>query len=697
MLGKQAPYILSLANIKDKDFELVGREGLIYSYIYKAGIPVVPGFVITTVAFDDFLTAGDLIQPVSNALRSVRPFINQSAKDAHSRISNVILSSKIPSILERPIVEAYRSLNSIGDLPLAQIDISNIMQENFIYKDENMPDTSIKGIFGVNTLLYQIKSTWLNLFSTEAIEHRVNNYYAGPLTMAVMVKKAVRGELTGKAYNFTLGTKSRDAYTIKSIYGMDLTDSEFEQYCDIYSFDVKANKIKEKFVRPQKDMYVRKGKLIQDEEPNIRVRISDNWQSRQKVTDDRIMRIAEIVSKLDDMYEEPLEVSWAIDSGEVLVVNVKIVDINKYIESESKPTADSLQPTAQVDQKPNIKELTKEVEAIVNGEVAAELEVINDKLQVISEEIQEEEPPKREITLTELRKRTQLDDANPKWFEAYKLKTEILLDMSKITSARIAAIENFDGAYFDGTEMILNNNMLPEEFSENTLRLNELADKYALDISSASKTVDMKSFIYSFSNVTDYERKLLGVDEGKFKFSGDERFIDSPEVLATEVVAIKKAKTTFDCRNISITIPSIRNLDNLKDIKKILNAQGLRDSHYLKLYGEVSVPAFIFELNKLEKDDLNGLIFDFRALLTLSVYRTEPREADYVALFEQLKFVAEIANRKHLELFIKLDNNLSPELMENIIKLQPKGLIFENIPEEKTIKLISKVEEGFKK
>lgn len=688
MLGKQAPYILSLNNIKDKDFELVGREALVYSYIYKAGIPVTPGFVLTTVSFDDFLTAGDLIQPISQALRSVRPFINQTARDASARITNVILSTKLPMIIERPLIEAYRNLNSLGDLPLAQIEISNIMDEKFV-PNANLLASGTKNIFGAEALLYHVKTAWLNLFTTEAIEHRVNNYYSGPLTLAVMVKKAIRGELTGKSYNFTPGARDRNVFTIKSIYGMDLSAVEFEQFCDDYKVDISKKKIVEKFVKPQREMFVRKGKFTANEDPNVRVKISESWQARQKVSEDRIVNIAQITSKLSELYDAPIEISWAIDSGDVYVVDVRTVNKDDYkVSEEYVKKITQIEKPEEIEkveeEKPDLVKLTKEVQDIVEGKTPAPVE--NEENEYF-----EEEQPKREITLTELRKRTQLTDANPKWFEKYSLKTDIYLDLSKVTSARIAAIENFSGAYFDGTEMILNNNVLPEQYSDNPAKLGELAERYALDVSSGAKTVGNKPFMYSFSNITDYERKLLGVEEGTHRFIGDERFIDSPEALATEVIAIKKARNFFGCKNITVTIPSIRNMSNLHDIKKILSAQGLKNTHYLKMYAEVSVPSFLFELNKLEKNDVDGLVLDLRSLLTLSVYRKEARDADYDALVEQFKFVQKIAESKKLELYIKLDS-YPEKLIEEIIDLRPNGLIFENIPEEKIIALIKKKE-----
>jgi len=105
MLGKTTPYVLNLGNVKDKDFELVGREALLHSYVYLANVPTPSSFVITTVTFDDFLTSADLIQTISVALKKVRPFIKETAVEASEVITKAILDAKLPSIIERPIVK----------------------------------------------------------------------------------------------------------------------------------------------------------------------------------------------------------------------------------------------------------------------------------------------------------------------------------------------------------------------------------------------------------------------------------------------------------------------------------------------------------------------------------------------------------------------------------------------------------------
>ncbi len=686
MLGKTAPYVLNLGNVKDKDFELVGKEALLHSYVYLANVPTPSSFVITTVAFDDFLTAADLIQPISMALKKVRPFIRETAVEASEVITNAILNAKLPSIIERPIVEAYRNLNVLHEMPFVKIQPSHILNTKFL-PESGVEDIQFeKNISGIDGLIYQIKMSWLTLFTAEAIELRANNYYSGPLSMGVLVKKSVASEISGKAFSISPETLQKDVIEVKAIYGLKDESLDFDSYCDTYRIDLLNQKIVEKFIVPQDEMFVRKGKIGQKEEPNLKVKISEGWQKKQKIMDERAMQIAVITNHLEEIYEQPVEITWSIESGDVLVVEVKLIDLEKIKTKVNEVKEEMETPLVELEAPPekpkvNIPDLVREVQAMVSGITEPEKE--QDKQS-------EDETKKRHLTITDIKKRSSQLDASPKWIEKYNLNTQIYLDLSKVTSGRIAASHNFNGTYFDATEMVLSNNSLAEEFLDNPSKLGELADKYSMDISVASRVLEHKPFIYSFSNINDYEKKLLSV-ENKFKFNGDERFIDNPESLAAEAIAIKKAKNSFGSKNIAIAIPAVRNTKNFENLKKILNTQGIKGSDGYNIFAEVSFPSFVFDLHNLKKTDLDGLIIDVNALLKLSLQRNELFDYDYTLLLNLMERIINTAKEKSFDVLVKVDS-LPESIWEKLLEFKPKGIIFETIPEESIIAKIDKLE-----
>ncbi|MEO6729146.1 MAG: PEP/pyruvate-binding domain-containing protein [Candidatus Dojkabacteria bacterium] len=688
MLGKTTPYVLNLGNVKDKDFELVGREALLHSYVYLANVPTPSSFVITTVTFDDFLTSADLIQPISVALKKVRPFIRETAVEASELITKAILDAKLPSIIERPIVEAYRNLNVLHEMPFVKIQPSHILTSKFL-PEGSLEDIQFeRNISGIDALIYQIKMSWLTLFTPEAIELRANNYYSGPLSMGVLVKKSVASEVSGKAFSVSPETLEKGIVEVKAIYGLRDESMDFESYCDTYRIDLINQKIVEKFVIPQDQMFVRKGKIGQKDEPNFKVKISEGWQKKQKIVDERAMQIAVITEHLEDIYENPVELAWSIESGDVFVIEVKLMDL-QALKQDSKEETRNGTPLVEIDEVPekpkiSIPNLVKEVQAMVSGLTE------NEEEEIVEEKEPEDEEKKKQLTITDIKKRSTQLDATPKWIEKYNLNTQIFLDLSKVTSGRIAAASNFNGTYFDATEMVLSNNVLAEEYAGDPNKLRELADKYSMDISVASKVSEHKPFIYSFSNINDYEKKLLGVGN-KFKFTGDERFIDNPESLAAEALAIKKAKNTFGSKNINVAIPAVRNTKNFENIKKILNSQGIKGSDGYNVFAEVSYPSFLFDLYNLKKTDLDGLIIDVNALLKLSLQRNELFDYDYTLLINLMDTISTIAKDKSFDLLLKVDH-LPVEIWEKILEYKPKGIIFETIPEESIISKIDKLE-----
>lgn len=677
MANKIPEFILIPKNLRERDFELSGREAIDLAFLVKENIPIPSSFIISTVAFDEFLVSNNLVSPIAKELKKVRPFIKQSAKEASASIKKLIMEAKLPEKLQKDLEFAYKKLSQNNENPIVTIITSNIIEEKFV------PPTRLNTgeilLQGQDDLIHQIKASWAQLFSEEAIEFRANGYYKGEISVGLIIQKLIRAEVSGIANSATVFSKNE--IQVRAVYGIE--NENFEEFSDSYVVDNKTFAIVNSHIVPQDHMYIHELKKT-DKQKFIKVELSSNWKKNPKLDDETIVYISKVTRKIELLFKQDVSVKWGIEAGEIYILaldplELPTVERKREVKvAEKKPEKKEEKQTK--NKEPNIEKLAEEVFDIVDGK---EDEPIIEVIPEVEEPIKE-----REMNFPELKKDKEPEDARIKYIDDFFFDSGVFLDISKMNSKHLSALQYFSGSFFDGTEMILNNNILPEEYSTNQKVLINLLEKYSLDLSTAARCAIHKPMIYQLSSISSAELTLLGVKENKYKYNLDERFIDYPESLGLEVVAIKKSRITHNSRNINVCIPAVRNLSNLEDIEKVFTINGLKRTGNFRIYAEVAIPSFIFELDRIEKNRIDGIVVNYSKLLKALTFRSEIRDVDHEIGVKTLQLLKALAKEKNLELIIRL-NNYSDDLVKFVHGLKPQQIIFTSIPSENTLKLIS--------
>jgi pyruvate,water dikinase len=664
MINKRIPYIINLRNLKPKDVELVGKTAIDRSVLYRENLPVLPSFVITSVAFDDFLKRTGLVGPISKSLSKVKPFVYDTAKVAASDILGLMYKIEIPNTIALPIIEAYKNLSAYQDETFINIEPSHIISDKFVPQNSMKISADIKG---EENIIKNIKNAWLSLFTAEAIEYRANNYYQGPLTIALVVKRVSAPEISGE---FNLLNPSQAS--ISASYGY------FDPInADKYMVDLSKRKITSKELTRQKYLIVNKNRGSEIESENTKIEISEDWQERQKISDDRIFEVAKICIKICKNFDKPLNIKWFIESGDLLVESFKDIEpeiLEDQISLDEKETEVKPQielPIAPVDLKVDIKKNELREDNVV---MKAPEKIYEKVFKLIN-------PKSTSIAI---------NDPAANWIGKYDFKIRTGIDISSMNSSRLFSLKFFDLAYFDATSMVVSNKILPEEIIKDQKKVTDLISSYAIDISTASRSIYPKNLLYSFSNITNYERDLLDVDPDKYEFSGDERFIDYPESMLIELYAIKRSLEIYPESKISLVLPAVRSINNINDLLKILRSKSELDSNKFHTLIELSIPYMIYEIDKIS-DDINGVVLDLETLMRLMIHREKLRQGDYDLAFEIIEYVSELTKKKNIEGYIKL-HNFDEDLIKGIVELGNLNIVFSSVPFEQTMELIKKTE-----
>lgn len=693
MLSRNLHYVYNLKKLpKSIDVEIVGRESMVYSLLNQSNLPVQDAFVISSIAFDDFLIGSDVVNQVSRALKKVRPFIKQTAKDASEEIGNILMNTKYPPMLEREIIEMYKSLNAYSDSPLVTIHSSHVMPDDIV-PSRPKEDRDVF-VSGVESLLYEIKLKWLSLFTTEAIEIRANAYYSGAVSVAIVIQKSSKSEISVASFADYQNQNSDPLVSVKALYGLQDINFEDDIYNDTYLYDLSANSITEKHVKPQIYMYVRKGKYTLGDNPNVQVEISDSWQRKQKLRDEFIKTISEYTYKIAKSIRASIKLNWSIESGKLILIKIGIFGKNEFAIKQHKhdskktitknPEPKVVEISKKSVQKPNIKKLTEEVKLMIGNRLEDEPEE--------ESYLEYSETLSKAKSLTAKKPKFQLQESSQrnvfKKLSDINISTELILDTSNIDPARLNFIEKFDKGYLDGTSLFMIEGFLPEQYSNNAAKLGQISGSLGLQIATKAKILQEKPFVYSLSNISDFEKRKLYPEDSVKIGIGDERFIFSKEALYTELLGLKRAVKYYECENISFVIPALRNYDNFKKIRETIDGFNLFQKDDLPpMFAELSIPSLLFTINLFTENDISGFIVDYDILVRLSVNREVLRASDHDVAYQQIKIAAQNAKSIGVPIYIKM-LEINSDAIAKLMDLSPAGFIFPTLPDEDVIDIL---------
>ena len=162
-------YIKSLTELNRADLPLAGGKGANLGALLQAGLPVPPGFCITTAGYRAFVAANHLDAELRRILGATRMDDLTSLESASDQIRACFRSGQIPPDLAGEIRRSYAGLNN-PPVPVAVRSSATA---------EDLPDLSFAGqqdtylnILGEEALLDAVVRCWASLWTARAIGYR---------------------------------------------------------------------------------------------------------------------------------------------------------------------------------------------------------------------------------------------------------------------------------------------------------------------------------------------------------------------------------------------------------------------------------------------------------------------------------------------------------------------------------------------
>jgi len=157
------------------------------------GIRIPDGFATTAVAYQSFLSAGQLESTIADTLNQLDVANIEQLQAAGARVRSAILAAKLPDDLATAVAEGYRRLE-------AQYGANCDVAVRSSATAEDLPEASFAGqqetflnIHGEAMVLDAVKRCYASLFTDRAIVYRVGHGFDHrSVALSVGVQKMVR-------------------------------------------------------------------------------------------------------------------------------------------------------------------------------------------------------------------------------------------------------------------------------------------------------------------------------------------------------------------------------------------------------------------------------------------------------------------------------------------------------------------------
>lgn len=220
--------ILPLEKVGLEDIALVGGKaaslGEMLQHLTPLGIQIPGGFVITTVAYRQFLDESKLESMIRSEIANIDFDNVESLRRCGSRIRNAISNAKFPHELSHRIIAAYEELSKQYNQTGTDVAVRSSATA------EDLPDASFAGqqetflnVRGPAALIDAVRNCFASLFTDRALSYRhLFHFDIFDVGLSVCVQKMVRSDLAASGVAFSLDTESgfKDVVVINGAYGL---------------------------------------------------------------------------------------------------------------------------------------------------------------------------------------------------------------------------------------------------------------------------------------------------------------------------------------------------------------------------------------------------------------------------------------------------------------------------------------------
>jgi pyruvate,water dikinase len=211
-------YARDLGAVGQGDVAEAGGKAVGLGGLVQAGLPVPPGFVLTTAAYSDFVTANNLGTSIQELAALPPQAAPQDYAAAADQIRALFRKGTMPAGIAAELNAAYGSLGG-GDTAVSvrsSATAEDLTSASFAGQQE-----SYLNVRGVDALAAAVINCWASLWTARAMAYRAREgVRPDQVRLAVVVQQMVAAEAAGVVFTANPANGRRDQTVISAAWGL---------------------------------------------------------------------------------------------------------------------------------------------------------------------------------------------------------------------------------------------------------------------------------------------------------------------------------------------------------------------------------------------------------------------------------------------------------------------------------------------
>ncbi|MDR2545632.1 MAG: phosphoenolpyruvate synthase [Methanobrevibacter sp.] len=723
-------YVKKFEEIVKEDVSIAGGKGANLGELTQAGIPVPPGFVITSETYKKFMDETGIFDKVMDLLKPVDVNNNNELQEVAKKIKSLITSTEIPDDIKTVIIEAYNALGEKTGVEETDVAVRSSATA------EDLPEASFAGqqdtflhILGIDQVLKYVRKCWASLFEARAIFYREeNDFEHSKVYIAVVIQQMVPSEKAGVMFTVNPST-GEDVALIEGSWGLGEAVVSGTVTPDTYYVDKKTNDILNFSVADKKKMFVKRpnGSTFEDDVP-------DDMRNKRVLSGEELVELNEMGKRIQNLYQAPQDTEWAFYDGKLFLLQSRpITTLNDLSASgESSSVGDrevlikglaaspglgsgEVKIITKIQELDKVKEgdilvttmttpdmvpAMKRADGIVTDEggITSHAAIISRELGIScvvgtgeatsilrENDVVTVDGKKGFVYEGEVKSPEGSQGASQTIVQSSSAPiltvTDVKVNVSMAEAAAKAAATDADGVGLLRTEhMILATGIHPKKFILEG-REDELVDTLVENILKVVDVFYPKTVWYrTLDAPTDEFQTLEGGENEPHEHNpmlgwrGIRRELDEPEILAAEFKAIKKLHGK-GYTNIGVMVPLVQHPSELKKAKEIAESVGLRPHVDVEFGIMVETPGAALIIEEFIEVGLDFISFGTNDLTqyTLAVDRnnelvSKHYSEEHPAILKLIKYVIGKCNEAGVTTSVCGQAGSIPKIVEKLVE-----------------------------
>ena len=309
--------IAPLADLRSADSSSFGGKSATLGELIAAGIPVPPGFAVSTSAFGTFVEESGLAGMIAAELARLSLDDVDSVGAASQAISQAMRSAPVPDAVRDEIAQRYSEL---GEPPVA-VRSSALGEDSQDATFAGQQETYL-WVRGADRVCAAVRDCWVSLYSPPAITYRARLGGSDDPAMGVAVQEMVDADVSGVMFTCNPVTGDPSMVAINASWGLGLAVVGGEVTPDDFLVSKVTREVVREHVHDKDVQYVPDA----GGRGAVRVAVPDERRTVACLDPPALAALVEVANPIERYFGTHQDVEWALArDGELFVVQARPV------------------------------------------------------------------------------------------------------------------------------------------------------------------------------------------------------------------------------------------------------------------------------------------------------------------------------------------------------------------------------------